>query len=133
MKTHKLGWTKGVIYEYEDGTASFRAPGKWLDSFRVRIADVTGFSESKGGRKSLQNTLHILGNGGEIAACDINVGVSTNIEAWFRAHPDFGSNAPQSGSASRSVADELGKIAALRDAGVLTEAEFAQQKARLLG
>ena len=32
-----------------------------------------------------------------------------------------------------SVADELAKLAALRDSGVLTEAEFAAQKARLLG
>ena|SRR5215471_8154264 len=32
-----------------------------------------------------------------------------------------------------SVGDELGKLASLRDSGVLTEAEFAQQKARLLG
>ena len=32
-----------------------------------------------------------------------------------------------------SVADELGKLAALRDRGVLTEAEFTQQKRRLLG
>jgi len=34
---------------------------------------------------------------------------------------------------SRVVADELRKLAGLRDAGVLTEAEFAAQKARLLG
>jgi hypothetical protein len=32
-----------------------------------------------------------------------------------------------------SVADELGKLAALRDSGVLTNDEFAAQKARLLG
>ena len=32
-----------------------------------------------------------------------------------------------------SVADELTKLAALRDSGVLTEEEFGQQKARLLG
>lgn len=31
-----------------------------------------------------------------------------------------------------SVADELQKLAALRDEGVLTEEEFAQQKAKLL-
>jgi hypothetical protein len=33
---------------------------------------------------------------------------------------------------SSSVADELAKLAQLRDQGVLTEAEFAAQKARLL-
>jgi hypothetical protein len=31
-----------------------------------------------------------------------------------------------------STADELRKLAELRDAGILTEAEFSQQKARLL-
>jgi hypothetical protein len=36
-------------------------------------------------------------------------------------------------STSTSVADELTKLAALRDSGVLTEDEFAVQKARLLG
>jgi Short C-terminal domain/Phospholipase_D-nuclease N-terminal len=32
-----------------------------------------------------------------------------------------------------SVSDEISKLAALRDSGVLTDDEFAQQKARLLG
>jgi hypothetical protein len=32
-----------------------------------------------------------------------------------------------------SVADELAKLAHLRDAGVLTDQEFAAQKAKLLG
>jgi hypothetical protein len=36
-------------------------------------------------------------------------------------------------AAPLSVADELGKLAALRDAGVLSEDEFAAQKAKLLG
>jgi len=31
-----------------------------------------------------------------------------------------------------SVADELQKLAALRDSGVLTEAEFQEQKARVM-
>jgi hypothetical protein len=34
---------------------------------------------------------------------------------------------------SSSVTDDLAKLAALRDQGVLTDAEFAAQKARLLG
>lgn len=132
--THKLGFTNGTILEHGDGTASYRAPGGFLQSFRVTIADVTGFSETKGGKKSLQNTLHIIGEGGEIATCDINVGTTPKIEAWFRAHPDFGKNTFTSGIPSGgSVADELAKLAALRDSGVLTHAEFDAQKARLLG
>ena len=37
------------------------------------------------------------------------------------------------GSSSASSADELSKYAALRDQGVLTDAEFASKKAQLLG
>ncbi|WP_345503905.1 SHOCT domain-containing protein [Pedococcus ginsenosidimutans] len=37
------------------------------------------------------------------------------------------------GIATNLIADELMKLAQLRDAGVLTEEEFAQQKLRLLG
>jgi hypothetical protein len=33
---------------------------------------------------------------------------------------------------AHGTADELGKLAALRDQGVITDAEFAQQKAKLL-
>lgn len=132
---HSLGWSTGTIYEHEDGTASFRLPGHFLDSFRVTIADVKGFSETKGGKKSMQNTLHVIGAGGEIASCDINVGVTKKIEAWFRSHPDFGQNAgaPVAPVSAVSVADELAKLASLRDNGVLTSEEFAQQKAKLLG
>jgi hypothetical protein len=36
-------------------------------------------------------------------------------------------------AAPTSSADELAKLAALRDQGVITEAEFAQQKAKILG
>src|SRR5438128_518384 len=125
--THKLGWSTGVLYEEDDGTVTFRAPGHFLESFRVRIKDVTGFTETKGGKKSMQNTLHIMGPGGEIASCDINVGTSAKIEAWFRAHPDFGASsrtAGQGAAGGLSVADELTKLAGLRDAGILTPAEF---------
>ena len=36
------------------------------------------------------------------------------------------------GSSSAGTADELARLAELRDSGVLTDAEFAQQKAKLL-
>lgn len=36
------------------------------------------------------------------------------------------------GSSSAGTADELARLAQLRDSGVLTDAEFAQQKAKLL-
>lgn len=41
--------------------------------------------------------------------------------------------APQPSPVGGSVADELAKLASLRDSGVITEDEFAAQKAKLLG
>jgi hypothetical protein len=77
----------------------------------------------------------VLGNGTDLATVSVNHGVGEKIEAWFRSQPAFGRGgamaAPQ--TASNSVADELAKLAQLRDSGVLTDAEFAQQKAKLLG
>lgn len=43
------------------------------------------------------------------------------------------SPAQTNASSGPSVADELAKLAALRSSGVLTDEEFQQQKARLLG
>ena len=40
---------------------------------------------------------------------------------------------PAATTAGVSVADEVAKLVALRDAGALTEDEFAAQKAKLLG
>ena len=133
--THKLGFGSGTIIEGEDGTAAYRKPATLSQAFRVRIADVTGFSVSKGAR-ALERTLKLMGNGTELASVSVNHGVAEKIEAWFRAHPSFGQGAPQAASNSSSgtsVADELAKLAELRAAGVLTDEEFAQQKAKLLG
>ena len=136
--THKLGFGSGTMIDNGDGTASYRKPMTLSQAFRVRIRDVTGFSVGKGD-KLLERTLKILGNGTELASASVNHGVSELIEAWFRAHPDFQGGAPEQGStnsgarpAAGSIADELVKLAGLRDAGVLTDEEFAQQKAKLL-
>lgn len=136
-KRHSLGITNGYIMENDDGTASyFKTFVDFLPAFTARISDVTGFSETRGAKGWARNTLHILGEGREIGTCDINVGVTPKIEEWFRAHPDFGGNRQAATSAEASpvsVADELTKLAALRDSGVLTHQEFDQQKAKLLG
>lgn len=139
MQKHSLGFTVGSLIEHGDGTVSFRRPGHFIDDFRVRIADVTGFSESKGGRKAMEHTIHVFGRGGELLSASVNAGNTQKIEAWFRAHPDFGGNTeapapvPVAAAPPTGVADELVKLAALRDQGVLTPAEFDAQKRRLLG
>lgn len=89
-------------------------------------------------------TLHVTGMGGELAACDVARGATAKIEKWFRDHPDFGTGMrtppesetsptpPPSSMANISIADELRKLAELREAHVITEEEFERLKARLL-
>ncbi|MCR1160321.1 SHOCT domain-containing protein [Paenarthrobacter sp. UW852] len=133
---YKLGFGAGKITDNGDGTATY----KNLDQeFQVRIADVTGFSLDRE-QTTLVWTFRILGHGTQLASIHMAAPVTQKIEAWFRGHPDFGRNAPPASVAQglppldgRLIADELIKLAGLRDAGILSEEEFAAQKARLLG
>lgn len=143
-KKHKLGFGNGTIIENEDGTAAYVAPATFSQAFRVKISDVTGFSVSRG-NKLMERTLHILGNGTELATASVNHGVSEKIEAWFRAHPAFGSTAASAPhvlpampvaapaqSSAASLVEELTKLGQLRDAGVLSPEEFDAAKRKLL-
>lgn len=140
MITTKLGFGDGTMIDNGDGTASYKKPIEFTQAFRVRISDVTGFSVTRG-NKALERTLKILGNGTELASVSVNHGTSEKIEAWFRAHPSFRDNqhsdegvdaTPAPNLDGRLIADELTKLATLRDSGVLTDEEFSKQKARLL-
>jgi hypothetical protein len=80
----------------------------------------------------------LQGGGTELASCSVNHGMAAKIEAWIRAHPAFRSSVPQSAAApqvgaSVDIADQLLKLAQLRDTGVLSPQEFDQAKAKLLG
>ena len=138
-RRHRLGFAAGTIVEYEDGTAGYVRPGALTQQFRVRIADVTGFSVTKD-RKVLERMLNVLGDGTLLGSASVNHRESEKIEKWFRAHPQFGGNGGNGGvtgetatPSGTSVADELRKLADLHAEGVLTDEEFAAQKARLLG
>jgi len=89
---------------------------------------------------------HGLGNGvdvfhaslpGEdrVGTAEVNHGTAEVIENWFRSHSLFGANTASTPApvSSSSVADEIAKLGQLRSQGLLTEAEFEAQKARLLG
>jgi hypothetical protein len=139
-RTHALGGgAYGRIIEYDDGTAAYKRPMEFSHVFRVGIADVTGFSVERG-KKFLQRRLLILGNGTTLAAADVGHGVAEQVEAWFRAHKKFGGNRGASAKAPVhttapapvSVADELAKLADLKNQGILTQAEFDAQKDKLL-
>ncbi|ORI21125.1 hypothetical protein BJI47_16895 [Rhodococcus sp. 1168] len=144
---HALGFGNGKIIEHEDGTAAYVKSAEFTQAFRVHIADVRGFSVTKSG-KMLTRDFHVLGNGTTLASVEVNHGTSELIEAWFRKHPLFGSRysvaAPVLSPAltpaavmdaampASMIADELRKLAELRNEGILTPAEFDAQKARLL-
>lgn len=145
--SHGLGFGNGSLIEYADGTVEYRQTGKLLPAFKVRVRDVVGFSVRKATRDDkkrlkatgLQEVLTVQGSGTTLAEVAINYGTAQKIEDWFRAHSEFGRGGQAQGpsgpshAAPVSVADELMKLAQLRDAGVLTPDEFAAQKARLLG
>jgi Short C-terminal domain len=131
-KKYALGWGNGRIMEYEDGSAGYIPTQSLSQAFRVKIGDVTGFSVTKSG-KMLTRTFNVLGNGTLLGSAEVNHGTSEKIEAWFRSHPLFGKHQASPSSAPPSVADEIRKLGDLRSQGLLTDEEFAAQKARLLG
>jgi hypothetical protein len=141
-QSHGLGFGNGSIIDYGDGNIEYRQTGKLLPAFKVNITDITGFSvrkatrqDRKNGASALQQMLIVQGGGTELAACPVGHGTSAKIEAWIRAHPSFRGNVPQNTplvGPPATIADELIKLAQLRDAGVLSPEEFAQAKAKLL-
>jgi Short C-terminal domain len=139
-KRHGLGVGNGKLIEYEDGSAGYVPTASFTQAFRVQIADVTGFSVTKG-TKMLERQINVLGNGTLLASASVPHGTPEKIEHWFRAHPLFGQRAatpeafapPASEAAPTAmIADELRKLADLRSEGILTDEEFAAQKALLL-
>ena len=131
-----LGVGAGSMIDNRDGTISYRPTGNLTQAFRVNIADVTGFAVRKS-NKMLERTFVVLGHGTELAEVSVAHGVAEKIEKWIRERPEFRGNVPQEPARPQataiSVADELAKLAQLRSAGVLTDEEFAAQKANLLG
>jgi hypothetical protein len=141
---HSLGFGNGKILEYPDGTAAYVKSMEFTHAFRVHISDVTGFSVLKHG-KLLERRLQILGNGATLAVVDVPHGTSELIEQWFRNHKLFHGNVArstptptgpplaESAISTSMIADELRKLADLRNDGILSEEEFQAQKAKLLG
>lgn len=96
--SHGLGFGHGSLIEYPDGTVEYRRTGTILPAFRVRVADVIGFSVRRATRDDkqrleatfLQQVLTVQGSGTTLAEVAINHGTAEKIEGWFRAHPEFG-------------------------------------------
>jgi hypothetical protein len=143
--SHGLGFGKGSLIDHGNGVVEYRATGKVIPAFRINVADITGFSvriptkaDRKNGASRLQQVFVVIGGGTELASVAVNHGTSAAIEAWLRSHPLFRADARQASLTSRpgentvAIADELTKLAQLRDSGALSPAEFEQAKAKLL-
>jgi hypothetical protein len=143
-QSHGLGIAVGSTIDHGDGSVEYRQTRKLIPAFKVHVADVTGFSvrkatrqDKRNGARALQKVIVLQGGGTELASCPVNHGTAEKIEAWIRAHPSFGSNTaqnppPSQGAASVDIADQLAKLAKLRDAGVLSSQEFDRAKSKLL-
>lgn len=143
-KTHPLGMGSGGITEFPDGTIEYRRMMEVLPTFSVNIREVTGFSVRKATKEDMKrfnnarNTeiFTVQGSGTVLGEAPVTYGTAEKIEQWFRAHPDFGQDvkpaANSAPSTTVSLADELTKLAQLKDAGVLTDEEFEAQKKKLL-
>ena len=123
-------------------TVAYYKTGEFTQAFRISVAEVQRFSVVKGG-KMFERTLNVMGSATTLASVSISHGTAEKIEEWFRRHPQFRDNAPISlqqmaaapapaPSDGLMVADELRKLAALRDEGILTVDEFASRKQLLL-
>ena len=69
--------------------------------------------------------VYLIARGGKMAERDYE-----NVRARDEAFREYVQDA--AGTGGTSTADELGKLASLHSQGVITETEFAQQKAKLL-
>lgn len=139
--SHGLGFGNGSLIEHPDGSVEYRQTGKLIPAFRLIVRDISGFAVRRVTRddkkrlkaSSMQQVLTVQGSGTTLAEVAVNHGTAEKVEEWFRSHADFGADAvgqPSSAAATMSVADELAKLAQLRDSGVLSSDVFEAQKAR---
>lgn len=99
--------------------------GPWSAQVRVTSSAKVGFNATASG-KNKKNFRELI-----TAISDV---LTRNGDAWANQmglDRPASDASPQSGS-SFEVADELRKLADLRESGLLTDDEFAQRKARLL-
>lgn len=129
--SHGLGFGHGSLIENtNDGTVQYRAVGKLLPAFNLRLADVTGVS---GQRKGLLKVLmRVHGQGTVLAEVEVNHGTTELVAEWFKSRIGLGATRVVATETS-GMADELKKLAALRCDGMLSEEEFVAAKRKLVG
>ena len=121
------GGVTGVLLS---GGLSLALPGR-KDTNMIPIRQIQGVTTHKAG---LSYTTVRVTTAGDTVAFRVTKREAEQVKsALLRLmNGSTQSAAPGQGSTG-SLADELRKLSDLRDAGVLTDAEFSAQKARLLG
>lgn len=103
------------------------------DSNIIPIRQIQGITTHRSG---LSYTTVRVATAGDVTEFRVTKRESEQVKATLLQLMNQIAQSPQpvqtSGSSGPSIADELRKLAELRDAGVLTNAEFTEQKARLL-
>lgn len=131
ITSHGLGFGYGSLIENtDDGTVQYRATGKLLPAFNVRLADVTGVSGQRKGLLKILMKVH--GQGTVLAEVEVNHGTTERVAEWFKSRIGLGATRVVSTEVS-GMTEELTKLAALRREGVLSEEEFVAAKRKLVG
>ena len=126
---------KVAIYEdrIEWGRQRITLSGKRLDTNMVPIRQIQGVTTHRAG---MLYTVVKVATGADTIEFRVTKPQAEEIKATLTRLMLGGSTPPSSAAtvpAPVSVADELAKLVQLRDAGALTDEEFAAQKAKLLG
>ena len=129
--SHGLGIGNGSLIENTDtGTVQYRATGKLLPAFNLRLADVTGVSgQSKGFLKVL---IKVHGQGTVLAEVEVNHGTTELVAEWFKSRIGLGATRGVA-TDGPGVTEELTRLAAFRRDGILSEEEFVAAKRKLVG
>lgn len=100
---------------------------------------ITGVAVRKGlawsdikttGAQSNETITQVNKSDADAMAADLKTRLAERARGFM---PVFDTSREPSGTSTGGVADELDKLTSLRDRGILTEEEFAAQKARILG
>lgn len=110
------------------GTAAAAAKPSWMD--KVTSAANQAVDATSAAVDSAADSLSSKPSQAPAAAQPVAAAAATAAAA---APVAAAAPAPATPDPSNLIADELTKLASLRDSGVLTDAEFAAQKAKLLG
>lgn len=121
----------------ENGQLTWSLIGNGGSSYPLR--SVNGLQFEKGGFLSIMGAFVILVSGGDNRRVQVpntakSIQIIEQINAYITASQEQGRAKSAAAAAPQafSVADELVKLAGLKQQGILTEQEFQEQKQRLL-